>query len=446
MEDRDARHPARRLRRLLTELSPELEPSHAGEPGVPGAEEVIGGAHGNTPQGRDAEPCGAGWDTVFEEEDAPGAGDRGARSQGVLRHVRARTLLAGAASVALVAAAAHVLTQGTRAAAPAPPVPRAAPSSPPAPAEAAYSAPSARLDASLAYDPATRTVLLYGGLVFRGNPQESALSDTWSWTGRRWNRERPRVSPPPLTGALLGYDPRSETLVLTGGETSDARGLVPNFTTWTWDGSTWSSDPAATLPPGDWPSALATDPASGQLVLVGTGPGCLGLETWAWSAGGSGGAGRWVALPAHVSPPPAAVYGLAYDPAIAGLDLFRGAGYCAGSTNTATAAVWSWRGGAWGSDPATVGTQLTGAWEMTTSSTGELLVTTHGTFLWTGGATGTWRGVASSPGQVGDAALAYDAATQQVVLFGGTCAACAGQPAAQTWILAAGGGWVAQGT
>ena len=74
---------------------------------------------------------------------------------------------------------------------------------------------------------------------------------------------------PALSGALLGYDPSTERLVLTGGDTSNRRRpLEETDATWTWDGSTWAAQPSGGLPAPDLPSALATDEATGQLILV----------------------------------------------------------------------------------------------------------------------------------------------------------------------------------
>ena len=116
--------------------------------------------------------------------------------------------------------------------------------------------PSARVDAAMAYDPAGGDVILYGGLVI-GSEGLTTLSDTWSWDGAQWTELRPTVSPPGLSGALLAYDPSTQRLVLTGGDTARPGGpLEETDGTWTWDGSTWAS-PAGGHPPGGRPAQRA---------------------------------------------------------------------------------------------------------------------------------------------------------------------------------------------
>ena len=392
--DDDARHPARRLRRALSmseSVSPEM-PLAGGE---------------------------------FEE---PPADDQRLPDARQRPRVTRRRLVTGVALTALVGAAAGTLVLS--------PNPRPSSSTDlVAPALAAAPIrPSARDDAALAFDPEEHAVILFGGLVI-GETQLSTLSDTWSWDGSRWTELNPPASPPGLSGALLGYDPATKRLVLTGGDTANAEGKLAGMDgTWTWDGSAWSSQAGGGLPASDVPSDLATDDATGQLILVTTRAGCTGVETWRW------GGGAWALLDPATSPTPAVGDALAFDPRSDGLELFPAADGCAGEGQTvsATPPVWSWDGDTWSSGASPGATQLKGSWELTTSSAGALVVTSEGTYLWSGGSGGRWSKVSSSP-VAGDSSIAYDAADKQVVLFSGICSTCDGSAIPDTWTWA--GSW-----
>jgi hypothetical protein len=302
------------------------------------------------------------------------------------------------------------------------------------PVAAAPIRPSARDDAALAYDPAEHAVILFGGLVL-GNTQLSTLSDTWSWDGSRWTELNPPASPPGLSGALLGYDPATKLLVLTGGDTANAEDkLAGTDGTWTWDGSAWSAQPDGHLPASDVPTDLATDEATRQLILVTTRAGCTGVDTWRW------GGGAWILLNPVTSPAPGVEDALAFDPRSDSLELFPSAGGCAGVAQavSASAPVWSWDGSTWSFAASPGKTELTGSWELTTSSTGALVVTAEGTYVWSGGSWGRWSKVSSSPVD-GDSSIAYDAADGQVVLFSGICSTCNGSAVPDTWTWA--GSW-----
>jgi len=403
--DDEARHPARRLRRALA-----VRGGVPPEPVAPGA----------APERAD-----------FDLDPAAVAGAPGAPRHGT-RALTRRTLVVGVALATLVAAAAGavVLTSAHRAPlAVVTPTPTAIalPAAPPV-------RPSARVDAAMAYDDADGDVILYGGLVIGGTGLR-ALADTWSWNGVEWSQLDPATSPPALSDALLGYDPATKELVLTGGDQSNRTdGLVEADATWTWSGSSWSAQPSGGLPAPDLPGAMATDQATGQLILVTGSAGCQGTETWRW------GAGSWVLLHPATSPPAASVDGLAFDPASGGLDLLEASGGCAGdaATTSATPPSWSWNGSTWSPVPTPAASALAASWELTTSAEGTLLVSSAGTFLQGGGEDGEWTEVSSSPA-AGDSSVAYDARDGQVVLFGGICATCGADAVPYTWTWD--GGW-----
>ncbi len=397
--DDEARHPIHRLQRTLG--------AGGGGPPAPVLPETA-------PENAD-----------FELDPAAAAGTPGAAG----RHGRVltrRSVVVGTALATLVAAAAGavVLTPAHRAPpAVVTPTPTAIalPAAPP-------DRPSARVDAAMAYDGADGDVILYGGLVIGGSGLRT-LADTWSWNGVEWRELDPSTSPPPLSAALLGYDPATKEVVLTGGDQSNrTNGLIEADASWTWNGSSWTAQPSGGLPASELPDAMATDEATGQLILVTGSPDCQATETWRW------GGGSWIQLHPATSPPAASVDGLAFDPASGGLDLLEAPGGCAGNTVTTSTAppAWSWNGATWSPDTIPAASALSASWELTTSAQGALLVSSAGTYLQGGGASGIWTEVSSSPA-AGDSSVAYDAGDGQVVLFGGICVTCGTDPVPYTW-------------
>src|ERR1700722_7006027 len=70
-----------------------------------------------------------------------------------------------------------------------------------------------------------------------------------------WNEQSPATSPPDLEGASMAYDPATGDVLLFGGSGSD--GLSDE--TWTWDGSTWTEQSPADMPPAETGASMAYD-------------------------------------------------------------------------------------------------------------------------------------------------------------------------------------------
>src|SRR5438309_11730318 len=77
--------------------------------------------------------------------------------------------------------------------------------------------PAPRFGAAMAWDGATRQLILFGGMGARG-----PVGDTWEWSGTQWIEQHPRHEPPPRVAAGLAYDSRSRQLVLFGGSATTA--------------------------------------------------------------------------------------------------------------------------------------------------------------------------------------------------------------------------------
>src|SRR5207244_3469791 len=76
--------------------------------------------------------------------------------------------------------------------------------------------PSAREAAAMAADRATGRVVLFGGLLQVGNTS-TVLGDTWTWDGSNWTQQHPATSPPARDYAAMATDPATGHVVLFGG-------------------------------------------------------------------------------------------------------------------------------------------------------------------------------------------------------------------------------------
>jgi len=220
--------------------------------------------------------------------------------------------------------------------------------------------PPAREDAAMAYDAATGTVVLFGGI---GNGSDNLLRDTWTWNGTTWTKRHPAASPPAREDAAMAYDAATGTVVLFGG----AGG--PGNDTWTWNGTTWTKQLPAASPPARDDAAMAYDAATGTVVLFGGENGQYLADTWTWDGT------TWTKRHPAASPPGRYGAAMAYDAATGTVVLFGGRG----ASSTHLADTWTWNGTTW-----------------------------------------TQQHPAASPPGRAFAAMAYDAATGTAVLFGGT--------------------------
>ncbi len=239
------------------------------------------------------------------------------------------------------------------------------------------SSPPARDSASMAYDAATGTVLLFGGISANG-----PFGDTWTWDGSTWTKQNPAAHPLARSNAAIAYDAATRNVVLFGG-VGIAGGKVPFGDTWTWNGSTWTKRAPAAHPPGRYYAAMAYDAATSNIVLFGgvDGRGVAG-DTWTWDGS------TWTMQAPPVRSPNRSGASMAYDAATRNVVLFGGAsggGFALDST-------WTWDGSTWKK-----------------------------------------QNPAAHPSARVSAAMAYDAATRNVVLFGGVGIAGDSVPFGDTW-------------
>jgi hypothetical protein len=185
--------------------------------------------------------------------------------------------------------------------------------------------------AAMAYDPGSRSVLLY--LVPQGGSAQ-----TWRWDGATWTEFHPGTTPDVVTGSLA-FD--GSGLLLVGTPFGQVEGQYVTRM-WAWDGTDWSLlAPAARLPVAA-SLAAAYDQADGRLVVYLDYP--TGPETWLWD-----GATWSRAHPLH-QPPARSGATAWYDPHTREVALYGGT---TTGTTGALGDIWAWDGTDWTSKEAT---------------------------------------------------------------------------------------------
>lgn len=248
--------------------------------------------------------------------------------------------------------------------------------------------PPPKADASMAYDPATQTIVLFGGSETTSRPgctrgaNCTTYNDTWTWNGSDWTQLTVKTSPPPRTGAAMGYNPSTAQFILFGGTQAQGdNGNCPYGDTWSWNGVTWAKVSLKVLPPGRGDASFTYDGAQKQMVLFGgnggiaangcAAPGPLN-DTWTFTS-------SWTAHHLTTSPPARQQAGFDYDAFLGSSILWGGIGSAGVGSAGYLGDTWLWSGVTW-----------------------------------------IQQAPASSPRPMYAPAYAYDPATQRITLFGGS--------------------------
>jgi len=200
------------------------------------------------------------------------------------------------------------------------------------------SAPSGRAFASIAYDPDLSAVVLFGGLTGGAIPTTS--NQTWLFDSTGWVDATGQFDSPPAARAWAAeaYDASDGYLLLFGGSSSPSS-QVPLGGTWILSPRGWwnASKPDAPGPTARLGASLAFDASTGSLVLFGgaaaspTEPDAFPADTWSFAAG------VWNDLSAGLAMHPPGREGAVWAPAGSGLLLFGGD---TGSPAAARADAW----------------------------------------------------------------------------------------------------------
>ncbi len=325
-------------------------------------------------------------------------------------------------------------------------------------------APDARFKMGLAFDQKHGYALLYGG-EYIDLEGEYFLDDTWVWDGAAWHQRHPATIPPASTGTAMVYDSTDRYPVLYLGATwlwdgsnwrrassptkpnasseihmafDDVRGeavmLAAGFArcdgfgeTWTWAWHSWTlHTPEPPCPDGREDAAMSYDLSRRETLLFGGNSlcnGCLGYlnDTWVWDGS------TWTQRHPKYSPTVRYSGGMAYDSAAFQTVLFGGLGCNAqGGCTYYLGDTWIWDGSAWHRTQLATHPSARYSFGMAYDAARERIVlfggftdpgTSNETWTWDGTAW-TKQNPAQSPSPMGGLLLAYDRARQQAVLFG----------------------------
>ncbi len=170
------------------------------------------------------------------------------------------------------------------------------------------SAPPAGAGASLAYDPEPEEngSVLFGGCANVGG-FDLCSNETWVWQGNAgWVELAPSLPPLARGWASMAYDPSTEQVVLFGGFL--LLGDVPAATFALASGQWWNVTPTSS-PAERSDAAMVDDPGRGGLILFGgfSSEGSPLADTWAYSGSG------WVEETPDASPPARGDFAFALD-------------------------------------------------------------------------------------------------------------------------------------
>lgn len=293
------------------------------------------------------------------------------------------------------------------------------------------------LVASMVYDEATKQAVLFGGISYQlvfglggFTLLQTAVAETWTWDGATWTKANPPASPSPRINTAMAYDAATRQVVLFGGFTVDPTtgALSPTDETWVWNGTTWTKGTPAAAPSPRAGAAMAYDSARQRVVLFGgyggTACGATGIcadqgDTWTWDGS------SWTAQ-ATPGPRARAVAAFAEDPTTRTIVLFGGAFDNADGTFSTANDTWTFDGTNWSQQhPAEVPPARVLAATSFAGSAGVALfggeTLLNPLFLddtWTWDGT-DWHQVVPAPSPRDALGMAYDEARGQLVVFGG---------------------------
>ena len=130
--------------------------------------------------------------------------------------------------------------------------------------------PSADKQICAAYDPATRQVLMYEIAVLTGH------SATWSWTGTNWVQLTVNAGPP-MGSCSMAYDTDQHTMLML---VNDGGLTTPGMQVWRWDGASWVLTPMTMPIPTTYDMSIAYDIDAGEMVAVVSAP--VGPPPFIW--------------------------------------------------------------------------------------------------------------------------------------------------------------------
>lgn len=121
--------------------------------------------------------------------------------------------------------------------------------------------PPGREDAEMVWDAARERMVLFGGRR-RVGQSETILTDTWEWDGQRWSM-RDSTGPEPRVHMVMAFDVATRSIVLAGGGSR-----IANYRdTWQWQGAGWSRQ-TSVVPEGCIPNTMVSGVTAALLVCA----------------------------------------------------------------------------------------------------------------------------------------------------------------------------------
>jgi cysteine-rich repeat protein len=132
----------------------------------------------------------------------------------------------------------------------------------------------ARAYAAIAYDPKRGRVVLFGGEV--AGLVALANADVYEYDGTAWS-DHPVAGPSSRTSATMAWEPVTGAVMMFGGTDTN----TPNNETWLWNGTTWSAATTLPVPAARAYHMMTTDPFRKRVIVFGGG-GDDPPTTWEW--------------------------------------------------------------------------------------------------------------------------------------------------------------------
>ncbi|HYR23246.1 MAG TPA: hypothetical protein VEP30_10040, partial [Chthoniobacterales bacterium] len=128
--------------------------------------------------------------------------------------------------------------------------------------------PPARYLGSATYDTKNRKVVLFGGIACTDADCTAtvAANDTWTWDGSNWSQESPALSPLPRYLSAMTYNSDSGQVLLYGGCLIESC-VSAGGDLWSWNGTSWSLIDANAAPGPRYAAQFAYDALHKNIVL-----------------------------------------------------------------------------------------------------------------------------------------------------------------------------------
>jgi N-acetylneuraminic acid mutarotase len=170
--------------------------------------------------------------------------------------------------------------------------------------------PSPRAYISLAYDTESKLIILFGGQLGNYRLASNYVNDTWVYDAdaNKWTEMKPSNSPGKRSAAALAYDAESDRVILFGGANMTTWGMSD---TWAYDYNTNTWTQMANGPTKHLGARLAYDAESDRIILFGgfNMSGFLYDDTWAYDFNSD----TWTEMKPAINPPGRNYQAMTYD-------------------------------------------------------------------------------------------------------------------------------------